>query len=208
MGRPIDADALKELFSEVIGSIAIKPEMNGNLEHMIRASAMVIQMIDDAPTVQLGTNLVEVGTDLVSRQATYLALVGKGQASKRYKIGETWELNGEEIREVFDALPSAQPELDIWNDGTLHISVSKGQLDKIGRVLVEENGTIFCKLFYRDAEPERKTGHWVYRPEWSKYGDVWSCSECGEKTSQSVMGKPRYKYRPMCGAKMERGEQE
>ena len=50
--RPIDADALKELFSEVIGHIAKKPEMNGNLEHMIRASAMVIQMIDDAPTVQ------------------------------------------------------------------------------------------------------------------------------------------------------------
>ena len=50
--RAIDADALKELFSEVIGRIAIKPEMNGNLEHMIRASAMVIQMIDDAPTVQ------------------------------------------------------------------------------------------------------------------------------------------------------------
>lgn len=52
MSRLIDADALKELFSEVIGSIAKKPEMNGNLEHMIRASAMVIQMIDDAPTVQ------------------------------------------------------------------------------------------------------------------------------------------------------------
>ena len=48
--------------------------------------------------------------DLISRQATYLALVEKGQASKRYKIGETWELNGEEIREVLDALPSAQPE--------------------------------------------------------------------------------------------------
>ena len=50
--RLIDADALKELFSEVIGRIAKKPEMNGNLEHMIRASAMVIQMIDDAPSVQ------------------------------------------------------------------------------------------------------------------------------------------------------------
>ena len=57
-------------------------------------------------------------------------------------------------------------------------------------------------------EPERKTGHWVYRPEWSKYGDVWSCSECGEKTSQSVMGEPRFKYCPMCDAKMEGGEQE
>lgn len=58
-------------------------------------------------------------------------------------------------------------------------------------------------------KPERKTGHWVYRPEWSNYGDVWSCSECGEKTSQSVMGKPRFKYCPMCDAKMESvGEQE
>ena len=56
-------------------------------------------------------------------------------------------------------------------------------------------------------QPERKTGHWVYRPEWSKYGDVWSCSECGEKTSQSVMGEPRFKYCPMCDAKMEGGEQ-
>ena len=56
------------------------------------------------------------------------------------------------------------------------------------------------------VQPERKTGHWVYRPEWSKYGDVWSCSECGEKTSQSVMGEPRFKYCPMCRADM-RGEQ-
>ena len=56
-------------------------------------------------------------------------------------------------------------------------------------------------------EPKPKTGHWVYRPEWSKYGDVWSCSECGEKTSQSVMGEPRFKYCPMCRADM-RGEQE
>ena len=48
--------------------------------------------------------------DLISRQATYLALVEKGQASKRYKIGETWELNGKEIREVLGAMPSAQPE--------------------------------------------------------------------------------------------------
>ena len=57
--RLIDADALKELFSEVIGSIAKKPEMNGNLEHMIRASAMVIQMIDDAPSIQPEQHLDE-----------------------------------------------------------------------------------------------------------------------------------------------------
>lgn len=47
-----------------------------------------------------------------------------------------------------EQLPSAQPELDIGSDGTLYISVSKGQLDKINRVLVEEDGGIFCKQFY------------------------------------------------------------
>lgn len=50
--RAIDADDLEELFREVIGGIAKKPEMNGNLEHMVRASAMVIEMIQDAPTIE------------------------------------------------------------------------------------------------------------------------------------------------------------
>lgn len=55
---------------------------------------------------------IKTDVDTISRQATYLALVEKGQASKRYRLGETWELNGKEIREVLDALPSAQPKLD------------------------------------------------------------------------------------------------
>lgn len=50
--RLIDADALEELFREVIGWIAKEPEMTGSLEHMIRASATVVQMIQDAPTVE------------------------------------------------------------------------------------------------------------------------------------------------------------
>lgn len=53
MPRYIDADALEELFREVIGGIAKRPEMNGNLEHMIRASAMVIEMIKDAQTADV-----------------------------------------------------------------------------------------------------------------------------------------------------------
>lgn len=49
--RLIDADELKELFAETITYIARKTNKVGALEHMIRASAMVVQMIDDAPTV-------------------------------------------------------------------------------------------------------------------------------------------------------------
>ena len=84
--RTIDADALKELFSEVIGHIAKKPEMNGNLEHMIRASAMVIQMIDDAPTVnalncsEFSNNWIPCSERLPDKRGDYLVtLRGNGE---------------------------------------------------------------------------------------------------------------------------------
>ena len=49
--RIIDADALEVLFRETIGHIAKRPEINGALEHLIRASAMAVEMIKDAPTI-------------------------------------------------------------------------------------------------------------------------------------------------------------
>lgn len=47
--------------------------------------------------------------DLISRQAAEIAFVEKGQLSRRYKLGEVWELNYEEIRDVLNDLPSVQP---------------------------------------------------------------------------------------------------
>lgn len=49
------------------------------------------------------------------------------------------------------------------------------------------------------AQP--KIGKWLYRIGW--IGAEWICSECGERTISAVMGKPRYIYCPICGAKME-----
>ena len=48
--------------------------------------------------------------DAVSRKAVYDAMVEKGQRSRRYKLGEIWELNGTEIREALDTVPSVTPE--------------------------------------------------------------------------------------------------
>ena len=48
---------------------------------------------------------------LIDADVALEALVDKGQTSTRYKLGEFWELNGQEIREVLNALPSAQPEI-------------------------------------------------------------------------------------------------
>ena len=57
--------------------------------------------------------LVEVPAtceDAVSRKAVYEAMIEKGQRSRRYRLGETWELNGTEIREALDTVPSVTPK--------------------------------------------------------------------------------------------------
>ena len=48
--------------------------------------------------------------DAVSRKAVYDAMVEKGQCSRRYKLGEIWELDGTEIREALDTVPSVTPK--------------------------------------------------------------------------------------------------
>lgn len=50
-GRLIDADELEELFRETITGLMTRTDMRGAYEHMARASAMTIEMINDAPTV-------------------------------------------------------------------------------------------------------------------------------------------------------------
>lgn len=47
---------------------------------------------------------------LISREAAKIALIKKGQSSKRYKLGETWELNCSEIMEALDAVLDEDPE--------------------------------------------------------------------------------------------------
>jgi len=50
--RLIDAEPLEKLFREVIGRLAHEPSINNDMEYVIRSSAMAIQMINDAPTVE------------------------------------------------------------------------------------------------------------------------------------------------------------
>lgn len=55
-----------------------------------------------------------------------------------------------------------------------------------------------------DAVPVRYE-RWVHHPEIG-WGSTWLCSECGEKTVETVMGEPGYKFCPMCGADMRDGD--
>ena len=52
----------------------------------------------------------------------------------------------------------------------------------------------------QSAEPKR--GRWISAD--AIFGGVpFYCSECGENTRDTVMGKPRWKYCPMCGSRNE-----
>ena len=47
-----------------------------------------------------------------------------------------------------------------------------------------------------------KRGKWIHHPEIG-WGETWLCDQCGEKTTSTVMGKPRANFCPNCGAEME-----
>ena len=49
--------------------------------------------------------------DLIARGDVLDVLIEKGQKSKRYKWGESWELNLSEIKEAVESVPSAYPEI-------------------------------------------------------------------------------------------------
>jgi hypothetical protein len=51
-------------------------------------------------------------------------------------------------------------------------------------------------------QPEPKTGKWI-SADAIFHGVPFYCSECGENTRDTVMGKPRWKFCPMCGSRNE-----
>lgn len=55
----------------------------------------------------------------------------------------------------------------------------------------------------RDMPSAQRKGHWIDASTTRE--QKWKCSECGEETTSSAMGLPRYRFCPMCGAYMRGG---
>ena len=80
----------------------------------------------------------------------------------------------------------------LWKDITTHIDECTDILE-----IIDRQPTV---------EPMRKKGTWISAD--AIFGGVpFYCSECGENTRDTVMGKPRWNFCPNCGADM-RGEEE
>jgi hypothetical protein len=55
------------------------------------------------------------------------------------------------------------------------------------------------KLIEEAPSAQPKKGKWISAD--AMFGGVpFYCSECGENTRDTVMGKPRWKFCPMCGS--------
>ncbi len=91
--------------------------------------------------------------------------------------------------------PKVKADVRMINDKTLWVKVSKPEFEKIGRIILED-GSVFCKVFYQDAEPERKTGKWIYVQEEHKY----MCSSCHARIDKFDKFKSFFCYH--CGADM------
>ena len=112
------------------------------------------QWIEIISATELGTNLAEVGTDLISRQQAIDAL----RAMQTYKL-----FAGDDM------------------------------------LLIDQAGAQTELMLLPPIQPKR--GKWIHHPEIG-WGETWLCDQCGEKTTSTVMGKPRANFCPMCGADM------
>ena len=112
-------------------------------------------------------------SDLIDRQAAIDDI---------WTVSPLAPLDREWIDRWLRQLPPAQPEPS---------QVAKD----IARIV--ENGQDMRVI----AQPGRIKGRWIYHPEIG-WGETWLCDQCGEKTSSTVMGKPRANFCPNCGADM------
>lgn len=63
--------------------------------------------------------------DLATRREIEIALLAKGQKSKRYKLGEIWELNYDEIREALDELIPSYTKNSITENKVIDDMISR-----------------------------------------------------------------------------------
>lgn len=109
-----------------------------------------INNLPPAQPAQLGTNLAEVGTDCISRQAA-IDRVTKEHDFFRGAVTVSDKARRDELLNVMcwlGELPSAPLTPD--QNGDLWITVP--DIDKVTRIYVQESKSKFCRIFYEEQE--------------------------------------------------------
>ena len=128
------------------------------------------------------------------------------------ELGKTGRYGGmcEWVIEIVKQLPPAELSTNLAEVGADCISRQQA-IDALteygnGRAVFISVGEAVIRIEQlppiQPTEPKR--GKWIYHPEIG-WGETWLCDQCGEKTTSTVMGKPRDNFCPNCGADM-RGE--
>ncbi len=105
--------------------------------------------------------------ECVFKQDVINALVEKGQASKRYKLGEIWELNGKEILEAVGAMKPADVVLrSCFNRILAENDTMREQLASIGKKPGDKMDDVRIAKFG------------VWRHSWAEGRFVYRCSNC------------------------------
>lgn len=105
--------------------------------------------------------------EYVSKEDAINALLNKGQHSRRYRLGETWELNLMEIQEAINAIPATDVqekrycrmiplEPDLRNCTNVFICTSCHQHIHLGFIRQKYSGSfcIECGAEVKDGDAE------------------------------------------------------
>lgn len=113
--------------------------------------------------------------DMPTQHGTNLAEVGTDAITKQQAIDALRKLREEDIEDYGCEIPEG---------------FNQDHLDR----------ATFAIKQLPPIQPRR--GKWIHHPEIG-WGETWLCDQCGEKTTSTVMGKPRANFCPNCGAEME-----
>ena len=169
-------------------------------------------------------------SDLISRQDAIYALLEKGQRSRRYKLGEIWELNFDEIREALATVPSAEPVRHRLEKSDAGMTVAEyrarmieafhnADCDSLISVVVLPTEKEFQHLewllkkeYVPFLEKAKRHGKWKQTEVvhecfdiqgFKTWGIKYMCESCGFKTIAIEGHFAQYKYCPQCGARMD-----
>lgn len=91
----IDADALEELFRGLIYALSRRPELKKDHEYIIRGSAVLIEMINDAPAIEVGNMWIPATEKLPEDECDVLVTINGEPEECEYYVSIDCIMDGD-----------------------------------------------------------------------------------------------------------------